>query len=173
MTKFQSPDKLQLTKHQSPNRLVIRLLVFGDYLVFGIWCLVISFSGVAGAAEVSPKTYERTANELGQTIQSVDAMHQDAGGCDAVFRRDPLRPLVDAQGQLISSAGMSGGLSVQGIIWSDERPLAVIDDELFAQGDTVGPYTIVQIRADGVTVRRGDETIAIPLDRGLPPASSQ
>ena len=130
-------------------------------------------SHVAESADVSPRAYERTANELGQAIQSIDVMHQDAaGGYDAVFRRDPLRPLVDSQGQLISSAGMSGGLSVQGIIWSDERPLAVIDDELFAQGDTVGPYTIVQIRADGVTVRRGDETIAIPLDRGLPPPAT-
>ena len=155
-----------MTKFQSPHKL---------HLMLGIWCLVILFCGVVSAADASPKSYERTANELGQAIQSVDAMHQDAaGGYDAVFRRDPLRPLVDSQGQSISSAGMSGGLSVQGIIWSDERPLAVIDDELFAQGDTVGPYTITHIQADGVTVRRGDETIVIPLDRGLPaPASSQ
>jgi hypothetical protein len=58
-------------------------------------------------------------------------------------------------------------LSVQGIIWSDERPLAVIDDELFAQGDAIGPYTILQIRHEGVIVQRDADYLFVPLDRGL------
>ena len=112
--------------------------------------------------------YERTASDLTQTIESAKA-GQSSGeaGYDAVFRRDPMRPLVDTQGNMVTTVGFQGGLSVQGIIWSDERPLAVIDDELFAQGDTVGPYTIEKIQSDGVTVRRGEETTFIPLDRGL------
>jgi hypothetical protein len=94
-------------------------------------------------------------------------MAQDMAGYDAVFRRDPMRPLIDAQGQLVTTTGLHGGLSVQGIIWSDERPLAVIEDELCAQGDVVGPYKILQIRADGVIAQREDQFLFIPLDRGV------
>ena len=88
-------------------------------------------------------------------------------GYDVVFRRDPMRSLIDARGQLVTSAGLGGGLSVQGIIWSEERPLAVIDDALFAAGDTVGAYKILQIRPDGVIAQHGQEALLIPLDRGL------
>ena len=129
----------------------------------------LSLGGVA-LAENSPKAYERTATQLSQAIESATTEAQSEAGYDVVFRRDPLRPLVDGQGSLLTSAGLQGGLMVQGIIWSDERPLAVIDDDLFAQGDTVGPYTIQQIHAGGVTVRRGnEEPFFIPLGRGLPP----
>ena len=67
----------------------------------------------------------------------------------------------------MASAGLHVGLAIQGVIWSDERPLAVIDDELFAQGDAIGPYKILQIRPDGVVVQRQDETLFVPLDRGV------
>jgi hypothetical protein len=118
--------------------------------------------------------YEQTTEQLSQAIQTYKEITQETGGYDVVFRRDPMQPLTNAQGQLVTFAGLHGGLSVQGIIWSEERPLAVIDDELFAQGDVVGPYTILQIRSNEVTVQRKDkdEVLVIPLDRGIetPPA---
>lgn len=86
---------------------------------------------------------------------------------DAVFRRNPMQPLIDEAGDVISSVGMSGGLFVQGIIWSPEQPLAVVDDRLLGPGETVGPYTIVAIEPDAVIVARDGEELSVPLDRGL------
>jgi len=125
---------------------------------------VLCGSGVASAAS---QDYGRLTEQLSQAIEASRHAAAPGPGYDVVFRRDPMRPLVDAQGRLVTSAGLHGGLSVEGIIWSSDRPLAVIDDELFAKGDTVGPYTIMQIRQDGVVVKRGDDVRLIPLDRGV------
>ena len=120
-------------------------------------------------AEISQKAYERTTEQLSQVIAASQALDQQVVAYDAVFRRNPLRPLVDAQGQLVTSVGLRDGLSVQGVIWSQDHPFAVIDEELVAPGAIVGPYTILQIQSDGVIVKRGEEILTIPLDRGLEP----
>lgn len=111
--------------------------------------------------------YEWTMQQLSQAVDACRAFATQMAPYDVVFRRDPMRALVDAHGELVASSGMHGGLSVQGIIWSPEHPMVVIDDELFAQGAAVGPYTIVEIQPEGVIVQRGAERLFIPLDRGL------
>lgn len=128
--------------------------------------LITLFCGVGTVMAASPG-HQQIANQLSESIETCRGLASQGSGYDAVFRRDPMRALVDSQGRLVTSAGLHGGLSIEGIIWSPDRPLAVIDDELFAKGDTVGPYTIAQIRQDGVVVQRGSDFRLIPLDRGL------
>ena len=125
--------------------------------------LALAYPGIAMAGT----SYERTTEQLSQAVQTYRDLTKEAGNYDVVFRRDPMRPLIDAQGGLVTSAGLHGGLSVQGIIWSTDRPLAVIEDELFGAGDVLGPYTILQIREDGLIAQRGQDFLFIPLDRGL------
>lgn len=115
----------------------------------------------------STQRYEQTAEQLAQAVETAQALEMQAGGYDAVFSRDPLKALIDAQGRVVSATGFSGGLSVQGIMWSPERPLAVVDDELYATGDSVGPYTIVEIQQEGVMVERDGATLFVPLDQGV------
>ncbi|MDP3704150.1 MAG: hypothetical protein Q8R78_07155 [Candidatus Omnitrophota bacterium] len=128
--------------------------------------LVALFCAGSNALAATP-SHQQIANQLSEAIEKCRGLALQGSGYDAVFRRDPMRALVDSQGRLITSAGLHGGFSVEGIIWSPDRPLAVIDDELFAKGDTVGPYTIRQIRQDGVVVQRGNDFVLIPLDRGI------
>ena len=129
------------------------------------WSLAVSLS--ASLAQASSQRPARTTDQLTEAITRFEQLDATAIPYDVVFRRDPLRALVDANGQRISSSGFSGGLLVEGIIWSQDHPLAVIDDELVAAGQTVGPYTVREIHRDGVVVQRGEETHLIPLDRGL------
>ena len=120
------------------------------------------------AAEAMPSDYTRAVEQLSRALQEYQNLAQRMTPYDVVFRRDPMQPLVNEQGELMSSSGLSSGYAVQGIIWSDERPLVVIDDELYPAGATVGPYVIVQVLPDGVMAQRGeDKAIFIPLDRGL------
>ena len=118
----------------------------------------------AVSAKGSTERYEQTADQLAQAVESAQALEEQGGGYDAVFRRDPLKPLINDAGEVVSPLGFTNGLLVQGIIWSDERPLAVVDDELYAAGDAVGPYTIVEIQQEGVMVARDGETSFVPLD---------
>ncbi len=120
-----------------------------------------------GTAHAATPSYEQTIDQLTRVTQAYRALAEPLGGYDVVFHRDPMQPLIDARGAIITSAGLRGGLAVQGIIWSDKRPLVVIDDRLYKQGDMVGPYRMVQVRPDGVVVQRDRDCLFIPLDRGL------
>ena len=137
-----------------------------NFLVISCLLLVAILCG-AGLATAASPSHQQIANQLSEAIEKCRSLAVQGSGYDAVFRRDPMRALVDSQGRLVTSAGLHGGFSVEGIIWSPDRPLAVIDDELFAKGDSVGPYTIRQIRQDGVVVQRGKDYLLIPLDRGI------
>lgn len=118
------------------------------------------------AVQANPRAYERLANDLAQSLEQSEEFHGQLTGYQAVFRRDPMRPLINQHGDLVSSTGLQQGLLVQGIIWSEENPLAVIDDELFKEGDAVGPYTIVEIQTEGLIAQHGGEPMFIPLERG-------
>ena len=131
-------------------------------------CIAFSVLGAA-SAETTPKGYGQVTDQLAESMKACHSLAEQMGGYEAVFRRDPMRPLVDSRGELVTSTGLQGGLAVQGIIWSADRPLVVIDDELFGKGDTIGTYTIVKIRSDGVIAQRGTEVVFVPLDRGIVP----
>lgn len=45
---------------------------------------------------------------------------------------------------------------LQGISWSADRPLVMIDDQLYKQGDQVGGYTIQEILPQAVILRDAD-----------------
>ncbi len=129
-----------------------------------VWALV-ALSGAS--ANANSFVSERTVQQLAHAVKTSRALSDDAVPYNAVFRRDPMQPLVDERGQWISSSGFGSRLSVQGIIWSDQQPFAVVDDELYASGATVGPYTIIEIQKLGIVVQQGDSRLFIPLDRGF------
>ncbi len=146
-----------------------RITVWRIVSLLGVLGLLVagytSFDVIAGTTPAAG--YARVSEQLSTAIATCRELEAQVLPYDVVFRRNPMTPLVDAQGQLISSAGMHGGLSVQGIIWSPEHPMVIVDDELFSPGDAVGPYTIVEVRPDGAIVLQGVNTLFIPLDRGM------
>ena len=127
----------------------------------------------ARAAESSPRTDEQVIEKLSRLVARSKALESLQTPYDVAFRRDPMQAMVDEQGRLVSSVGLQGGMSIQGVIWSEERPLAVVDGELAATGSVIGPYRIVRIRQDGVVVQRRDQaqTVWIPLDHGAGPTA--
>lgn len=116
-------------------------------------------------ADVSPAALERVATQLEMALEAHRNLSAANNGYDAMFRRDPMKPLINVEGMLTGPAGMTSGLSVQGIIWSGDRPLAVIDDELLGRGEKVGPYTIQEVLPDGIIVEKNGQAQLIPLDR--------
>ena len=130
-----------------------------------IMFLTVCFS-IAGTATAAPN-YDKTVDQLSQAVTTYKELTEHPEKYDVAFRRDPTKPLVDGQGNILSVSGMKDGLSVQGIIWSDVHPLAVIEGDLYAPGDTIDQYTIAEIRQDGVLIQKGTATQFISLDRGL------
>ena len=140
-----------------------------------ITALAISASLCSPAAAAVSQSYAQTVQQIAQALDDLERLAKAMSPYDAVFRRDPIRPLIDEKGEIVSSMGLQGGLAVQGIIWSGASSMVVVDDQLYKQGDTVGPYTIRQVLPNGVVVQQADQTLLIPLDRGIstPRESSQ
>ena len=131
------------------------------------WGLVLATGSAALAA--GSGDVERTAQRLAQAVEDWKVQATPWGHeSEVAFTRDPLQPLVNAQGQVIGPiGGLQSGLSVRGIIWSEQHPMAVIGDELVGEGETVGRYTITKILQDRVEVQAGSETKVVLLERGV------
>jgi len=127
------------------------------------------FLGLGGGRALAQN---EAISQLANTVERSKALRDQLVDYDVVFRRDPMQPLIDADGEMVSVSGLHGGLSVPGIIWSETRPLAVLDDQFLAEGDAIGPYTILDIRKDGLIAMRNREEVFIPLDRGIDAAPS-
>lgn len=124
-------------------------------------------NGLVHAQILSRADYNETIDKLTRSIAAARALSDQMIAFDAIFRRDPMNPLVDSKGAIVSASGMQDGYGVQGIIWSDVHPIVIVDDELFDEGDTVGPFTIRKIQKDGITVDRGSGSFFIPIDRAV------
>ena len=141
-------------------------------LAAAAWILgMTALSGVR--VEAASPLSERAAAELAKALDTSHVLSQYHAPYDAVFRRDPMQALVDEQGQWVSGSGLSSGLSVQGIIWSDQQPLAIVDDALYAPGAVIGPYTIIEIHEQEVVVEHESARLLIPLDRGVQAAQDR
>ncbi len=116
-------------------------------------------------AGVSPRDYQRMVEQLSEAVESRRVVSASFDAYDVVFRRDPMRPIIDQQGDVAMPQALRDGLSVQEILFADQRPLAVSDGEVFVSGETVGPYTILGIRSDGLVAQRGNQMLFIPADQ--------
>ena len=126
--------------------------------------LFLSFSGVARAADIAPKEYQRVTNQLSQAVQLFRNLAKIKSSFDEKLpRRDPLKALVDGQGKFVGAAGLYDGPQLEGIVHSDGFIRALIDNQFYAVGDTLGPYRIQEIRDDGVQLEEKNSTLFVPL----------
>ena len=113
----------------------------------------------------SKQTTGLSAKQLFQKLEAYRGLSSRRGTYDVVFYRDPMRVPINEQGKVVVPGGLRGGRSVVGVIWSPEHPFVVIDQELFSEGQAIGPYTLLKIEQDGVIARKQNEQVWVPLAR--------
>ena len=59
-------------------------------------------------------------------------------------------------------------LKLEGIIWNEEEPLAVINDEIMRVGESIGSAKLIEIREDEVIFKDGEGEFILKL---IPPIS--
>ncbi len=66
-----------------------------------------------------------------------------------------------------SNAGEPGGssLSLVGILWDPQKPLAIINGDTVAVGESVDGFLVTAIRPNGVTLSDGKQTTDVDLGR--------
>lgn len=91
---------------------------------------------------------------------------------DLRLKRDPfaLRPMAKASEKraLNLSESMARinttGLTLTGIIWDKDNPLAIINDSMLRKGDALGANKVIEIRPDSVTLNDGVNNIELTLE---------
>jgi hypothetical protein len=86
---------------------------------------------------------------------------------DAKDKRDPFIPLVSEEGVFASDAyGISGikDVRLEGIVWDEEKgSAAIINGEIFKEGQETGTVKILKIDRDGVIFDVNGEEVTIKL----------
>jgi len=70
--------------------------------------------------------------------------------------RDPLRPLIDEEGNILIKEKKEGSSFVlQGIIYSPQGSVAIINNELLHEGDALmGQFKVKKIESNGVVLEK-------------------
>lgn len=79
---------------------------------------------------------------------------------NAAALRDPTRPTDPA---LYFSGGHSGGWTLQSILVSNNRRIAIINGKRVQEGDHVGSARVTRIRNSQVVIKTGDRTLKLRL----------
>ena len=72
------------------------------------------------------------------------------------WKRNPFGP---------ASSGTSTGLVLNGIIWSKDRPKAMIGDSIVAKGDVVNDNKVVDIKPDRVILNDGVNNFELKMEK--------
>ena len=76
--------------------------------------------------------------------------------------KDPMRPYQAPVGG--ARVGTARRIEVSAILISPLRRIAVINGELYREGELVDGALLVRIEADSVRLKRGDQETVVPLD---------
>jgi hypothetical protein len=107
--------------------------------------------------------YQMFAKALSNSLERFHQITKANSEYDVVLLRDPTQSLIDSEGNVINTSGLHKGLVVQGIIRSGKDKSALIDDQFYAEGDSVGPYKILEIKENGFEALKGAEKVFVPL----------
>lgn len=79
--------------------------------------------------------------------------------------RDPFRPLVDKDGNILPEARPVSAvmqLNLEGIVWSSDRDsYAIVSGNVVKAGDMLGDYKVMRINKNQVVLNRGGEDIVL------------
>ena len=79
--------------------------------------------------------------------------------------KDPFVPLISKNGTILISHKVTiGGLIIKGIIYSKESPVAIINDLVLREGESVGGYTVVRIEEKKVILKNNNKEFILNLE---------
>jgi len=79
-------------------------------------------------------------------------------------QKDPLSPLIDNYGIiLIPKETDIAGMVINGIIYSDDDPVTIINGEVLRLNDSIGDFIISEIDKEKVVLKKGNEVFTLEL----------
>ena len=79
--------------------------------------------------------------------------------------REPFSPLISKGGIILIPQKIEfAGMALKGIIYSEGKPLAIINEEVLKEGDKIGEYTVLKINKKSVTRKKNNEAFILKLE---------
>lgn len=81
------------------------------------------------------------------------------------FSRDPFMPLIDPHGRILITREIDvEGMSLEGIIYSEENPAVVINGEILRENETIGDYLVLEIERERVVLKKDGKEYELKLE---------
>ncbi len=81
------------------------------------------------------------------------------------FSRDPFMPLIDSYGRVLIAREIDvEGMSLEGIIYSEENPAAVINGEIIRENETIGDYLVLKIEETRVILSKEGKSYTLNME---------
>ena len=126
-------------------------------LVFGV-VMFVSLGGVGGAQAAAaeaesgdPTTQSQTAKKIAQNWKNPNPLPQDFRNATTPIAKSATKR------QTGDSAENSGGLIVRGIVFSKNKPSAIINDQILAEGQSFNGIKLVKITKETVEFEANGE----------------
>lgn len=134
--------------------------------------VIIFLAVVSTSCKKAPARVEETERTKKKAVKSQEAPKQ-AEEERFIYashdKRDPFVPLVDNKGRPISV--VEGGIQfkisdmyLEGIIWDNEKPMAIINSEVVWAGNKVKGVTVEKIERDKVILSYQNETFELKIE---------
>jgi len=94
----------------------------------------------------------------GETISGSNFEKLREEGRDLELKTDPF-----SGAPILPEKALSSGIYLNGILWDETSPLAIINDEVVKIGDRVGEYAVVKIKKDSVILSNGSSELELRL----------
>lgn len=101
-------------------------------------------------------------------ISVVNAEESEIFSYDDRGKRDPLSPVVSAEGAVLSYDGdfNVSDLALEGVMLNPKgKNIAIINGRLFSTGDVIGDYTVETISQQRVVLIKGTERFELQLKK--------
>ena len=100
----------------------------------------------------------------GITVLVIISLSSQVRGLDQI-KRDPLLPLVSKSGVILIPREVDiTGLRLKGIIYSQDNPLAIINDEVLKAEGVIGEYKVYEIKEKEVILKKDNQIFKLRLE---------
>ena len=141
------------------KRKEIFIVVLGILVLAAVWIAVLKpsidfkkivpFRGRKKVARVTSSVFDKRADYL--ALIASTRQIKSPFVYSSLGRRDPMMSLVKSRRRVVRGGRRPPKLSLQGIIWSESEPEAVINGTILKENDSIKGVKVLQINRDSVT----------------------
>jgi len=148
-----------MKQESTEKKKLIILIVLGALAVLSLARGILTPSAVRRELASAPAEIAETAETVKETVKKSEPAATARVAKKSEYNTWGRNPFVAAK----RPGAPVGELSLGGILWDKDKPVAIINDNMVGIGDTVGAYKVVDITQDSVTLNDGTEEHILKL----------